>query len=755
MKTLRISATIVTLFISVLFVGCSDFSGKKVSGAKIPEYHGSYVLVDGAWVGLNADTVIDSEQPEILIYDPMIKTGMVTGDDLATLKRYLIIDQEVEEIHQTRDGPIVGYTSKRTNDMTTSFSGSDVDLRTRPVEGMDEIIVLTPAKPVQSGKYRLKTMHDSHIIDIENDLEADSRYIKWYLTLNDAENFSWDGWAARTYDRASSESAYNGRAILSVNYRPLRAFEALKLELKTELESVQKENNLNELIAFRKKVLGLDKDLFDQATQSCKSAIGDMMSDAYSKSHHSSILALIEIAKENGIEITEDATGIEEEIQRLQKLIQVTQSLRQSRIKRMTGSMKSSSDVKKRFSFISSNGYRKDLQLVITENHITFEERKGGRTNSIWLGNIKQMDFPSPQEQESNRKKGFRVVNIRTHFMYNRGGWTNKGFGFKTEYELFTFIKAVLEARHEWEEKWSESRKIEIVAPPRFWSESLETPYDYEVVSAESIDDDFEILTGRKKIYKVDKTDDKPWRGISRQAKFRSLTDKSITLKVTLLPFTEPDLARFSGITNIEPISSSATAYDPTSSFNADSASSRSNTPSLGTGSQNSSTSPQTNNQTTTATLPRDVEKILSIVNTPSKPVTVGLTDKIDGSYEFTRSTKLDSGGIEKTKNVITIQGKLFHYDIYTVISDKLANGTPSYVASHKKYGGLVKRKTNDSVTITLVKEERLVGYPRERMPTGVIRTRWPWGQGSWTFGFTGDYAYDKRNQNTKFKKVK
>lgn len=762
MKTLRISATIVTLFISVLFVGCSDFSGKKVSGAKIPEYHGSYVLVDGAWVGLNADTVIDSDQPEILIYDPMVKTGMVTGDDLATLKRYLIIDQEVEEIHQTRDGPIVGYTSKSTYDMTTSFSGSDVDLRTRPVDGMDEIIVLTPAKPVQSGKYRLKTMHDSHSIDIENDLEADNRYIKWYLTLNDAENFSWDGWAARTYDRASSESAYNGRAILSLDYRPHFNFDILLDQLEDELTAILKDKDIFELASFRRKVLGFENKLEEKARKMLGEALERDIALADKGNAFSSLIALDEIAAQENIELHPLASGMVNlassrldkiKTNRTKLIEQISTSWTFDRDKLFKDFH--SRNLETMFHPVWKEKHLHKKGVAVTENYIVYESPTGIDTSRIWIGNLNSMTF--------FEENGKYYAKINSYRKYNANGLEVNNFGFRTNQELYNFVHALLDARSKWEKRWQKSREIAMVAPTQFWSETIETPYNFNVVGEEVSSAKIELITNLGDKPATVHLGKETWRASPGHAKnlkwikFKSLSPDSVGLTVLFLPFNEPDLSRFEGLTATagKQTSRSETAYDPTSSFNADSASSRSNTPSFGTGSQNSSTSPQTNNQTTTATLPRDVEKILSIVNTPSKPVTVGLTDKLDGSYEFTRSTKLDSGGIEKTKNVITIQGKLFHYDIYTVISDKLANGTPSYVASHKKYAGLVKRKTNDSITISLVKEERLVGYPRETMPTGVIRTRWPWGQGAWTFGFTGDYAYDKRNQNTKFKKVK
>ena len=156
--------------------------------------------------------------------------------------------------------------------------------------------------------------------------------------------------------------------------------------------------------------------------------------------------------------------------------------------------------------------------------------------------------------------------------------------------------------------------------------------------------------------------------------------------------------------------------------------------------------------------VPEALSKMTKIIDQPIMPNPIGRTWP-NGQYVMTTKDEAD-GYTLKNKNIITVRGSQFTYDIYQY--EKITSDTPEGVkagdyALHSRYTGLVVKVESGGFRIRLKKHERLSCYPEGHRPVGVLQSKWPifGGADVWTFQRAGDQIHDSRNRATLFQHVK
>ena len=153
--------------------------------------------------------------------------------------------------------------------------------------------------------------------------------------------------------------------------------------------------------------------------------------------------------------------------------------------------------------------------------------------------------------------------------------------------------------------------------------------------------------------------------------------------------------------------------------------------------------------------VPEALAIITSVIDQPKVPLKIG-SSWPNGRYVLVSQEK-DGIYSSRSKNVITVSGRTFTYDMYTCetfASDEGKVKAGNY-ASHKRFTGVVTHANANTIKIKLSKEERLSCYPDGHKPVGLLKDKWPIFQDTWTFMRQGDYIHDARNRATLFQSVK
>ncbi|MGC6504945.1 MAG: tetratricopeptide repeat protein [Coraliomargaritaceae bacterium] len=152
--------------------------------------------------------------------------------------------------------------------------------------------------------------------------------------------------------------------------------------------------------------------------------------------------------------------------------------------------------------------------------------------------------------------------------------------------------------------------------------------------------------------------------------------------------------------------------------------------------------------------VPEALADIIGILDQPMTPLKIG-SNWPDGRYVLLAQEN-DGVYSNRSKNVITVKGRSFTYDMYTCETFTADEGSVKAgdYASHKRFTGIVTHANSNRIKIKLSTEERLSCYPEGHLPVGLLKNKWPMFQDTWTFMRQGDYIHDARNRSSLFQFV-
>jgi lipoprotein NlpI len=499
-------------------------------GPTFPKDFGCYIKKGTVWTPLSSPeglaTLQATAQPELLIFDRRLGVAPVKAEDIVQLIPNIYIRNYIETVLVRKDQPPEKYTIAKTG--TFVPSNQFIAINSSPIKDQPEMLVVSPAHPLDRNNYTLNILdekiafHSGNNFANENELPQSIVFDKWYTTITD-KGFSWDGWLALTQKNLGEERQYNNRSIVSIEYKKPDAYNALLKQLATELAGYATNGDVESMVAFRVRIKDLDAKLFQNATSQVLDKAKGVVKDATTNREWPVVKGVTRLVLDSGIEDQELSSA------NSNATVEMTQIENDTRSKVLNVIDESKKIGNEIASFSCSDfpmGQSDSLPITVTDNAINY--KAAYQSGSIQLCNIGEVTKRN-ENSSWDSKRVYYCVTIKANN-------NQVEFPFIDESSRDKLFDTILKVRQGWDEKYKDSACTDVIAFPKYFSESVfvgDTSYALHTTE-DAVE--YEILTDKNDRYTVEPNKNIQISNAS-SLQFRSLLGNPVHVHIQRFPW--------------------------------------------------------------------------------------------------------------------------------------------------------------------------------------------------------------------------
>ena len=540
--TLRGSRLFVALLLTVVTLGGCNNS------PRLPKDYGVYILKQNAWVPIGSDgKSFEGDKPDILIFDRRLSSINASPEQLVELHRIRKVDRIVEEIFGQRDGPVIGYTTTPSN--SSFVEAEPIPIRSRPVEGHTDMMIISTPEALASGNYQLSTLGDNITISILNSLPEPAPLHKWYQTIG-SKGFSYDAWFARTQKNMGEERDYQDRPILKSDYRNADQYSLLLDKLKAEMVEVLKDKNLNKQTAFLAKVKAIEPKIHTETSQAIQAWVEKELTNKSDEGNSAYVVGLGTEAKKSGVLTQKGEMLLNDATRKVESFEQIERE----KMARLLNDSKGDGAEIQRFEISDDSAFTNKKYAVVTSRYAyKTPDHPMSEKTMRWHGYLTSIELG----QSRSPWNGKTFYKVDAHYSDASGsGNLCETLQFADANLQNAYAKSLADARNKWASDAKSYRLTIVVTSPGYWSPrvyvkgcshfTITATQGYEVCSDQS--DSSPIPEGQEADINT-----------AEWLRFRSKGQNPVTVQLERFPF--PYKGHFQQSTEIAASTSSDASY--------------------------------------------------------------------------------------------------------------------------------------------------------------------------------------------------